>query len=83
MSACKCMDEISSTAMLTARKSTGITPEVNFGNVYHSGNVYISTKVPTLVLKPRGDITRSLKQGYQWQYNSDRSDRLICFPKID
>ena len=26
---------------------------------------------PTLALKPRGDITRSPKQGYQWPYKKD------------
>ena len=27
--------------------------------------------VPTLALKPRGDITRSPKQGYQWPHKKD------------
>ena len=31
---------------------------------------------PTLALKPRGDITRSLKQGYQWLHEKDS-----CPPK--
>ena len=26
---------------------------------------------PTLALKPRGDVTRSPKQGYQWPYKKD------------
>ena len=32
---------------------------------------------PTLALKPRGDITRSPKQGYQWPNKKDS-----CPPKI-
>ena len=32
---------------------------------------------PTLALKPRGDITRSPKQGYQWPHKKDS-----CPPKI-
>ena len=32
---------------------------------------------PTLALKPRGDITRSPKQGYQWPHK-----KKSCPPKI-
>ena len=32
---------------------------------------------PTLALKPRGDVTRSPKQGYQWTHKKDS-----CPPKI-
>ena len=32
---------------------------------------------PTLALKPRGDVTRSPKQGYQWPHKKDS-----CSPKI-
>ena len=32
---------------------------------------------PTLALKPRGDVTRSPKQGYQWPHKKDS-----CPPKI-
>ena len=32
---------------------------------------------PTLALKPRGDVTRSPKQGYQWHHKKDS-----CPPKI-
>ena len=39
------------------------------GNVYQSTPLQSSNKVePTLALKPRGDITRSPKQGYQWPH---------------
>ena len=36
------------------------------GNVYHVCLHKVQIRLPTLALKPRGDITRSLKQGYQW-----------------
>ena len=32
---------------------------------------------PTLALKPKGDVTRSPKQGYQWPHKKDS-----CPPKI-
>ena len=41
----------------------GVTPEVNLREC-------ISCTPPTLVLKPRGDVTRSPKQGYQWPQKS-------------
>ena len=34
-------------------------------------------KLPTLALKPTGDVTRSPKQGYQWPNKMD-----LCPPKI-
>ena len=40
---------------------------------------YISAKckkLPTLTLKPRGDITTSPKQGYQWPHRKDLSIKL-------
>ena len=34
-------------------------------------------RLPTMALKPRPDITRSPKQGYQWSHKKD-----LCPPKI-
>ena len=34
--------------------------------MYASAKVQI--RLPTLALKPIGDVTRSLKQGYQWPH---------------
>ena len=45
-----------------------------------SGNVCLCQawiRLPTLALKPRGDITRSLNQGYQWSNKKD-----LYSPKI-
>ena len=36
------------------------------GNVYHIRLWKVWIRLPTLALKPRGDITRSPKQEYQW-----------------
>ena len=53
-------------AMLAIYTSRGVAPQLNLRNVYHI-RLCSSNKVETtLALKPRGDITRSLKQGYQW-----------------
>ena len=37
----------------------------------------VRIRMPTLALKPRDDVTRSLKQGYQWPHKKD-----LCPPKI-
>ena len=74
---CKYVDQKGSAAMLTSIQSTGVTPEVNLritqvrkntGEKAHRGS--------TLALKPRADVTRSPKQGYQWPHNKD-----VCPPE--
>ena len=37
-------------------------------HIHHICLHHVWTKLPTLALKPRGDITRNLKQGYQWPH---------------
>ena len=47
-------------SMLVAKGSAGVAPEVNLGE-------HLKCMPPpsaTLALKPRGDVTRSPKQGY-------------------
>ena len=46
-------------------------------NVTHMPLLSSNKAEPTLALKPRGDITRSPKQGYQWPHKKDS-----CPPKI-
>ena len=36
------------------------------GNVYHLCLYQLQIRLATLALKPKGDVTRSLKQGYPW-----------------
>ena len=56
-------------AMLAVYTSRGVTPEVNLRERIPRMPPQSSNKAePTLVLKPRGDVTRSLKQGYQWPH---------------
>ena len=38
-------------------------------------------RLPTLALKPRGDITRSRKQGYQWPHKKDLFPIIFFFLK--
>ena len=45
--------------------------------VYYVGFCQVQIRLPTLALKPRGDIIRSPKQGYQWPHKKD-----LCPPKI-
>ena len=45
-------------------------------NVTHMPPLSSNKAEPTLALKPRGDVTRSPKQGYQWPHKKDS-----CPPK--
>ena len=69
------MTENELAAMLAIKRSAGIQPEVNLRE--HVIYIYMplpsANKLP-LALEPRGDITRSPKQGYQWPH--------LCPPKI-
>ena len=54
-------------AMLAIYTSRGVAPEMNLSKHISCMSPQSSNKAePTLALKPRGDVTRSLKQGYQW-----------------
>ena len=44
---------------------------------YHVRLRQLRIRPPTLALKPRGDVTRSLKQEYQWPNKRD-----MCPPKV-
>ena len=59
--------------MLVSIQLTGITLEVNL----RITQVRKDTKGSTLALKPRADITRNPKQGYQWPHKKD-----LCPPKV-
>ena len=48
-------------AMLAGKRLAAVTPEVNLRE--HVFLHQASIRLPTLALKPRGDITRSPKQG--------------------
>ena len=64
---CKYVDLKDSAGMLTFMQSVGVTPEVTLRSTE-------ATKY-TRTLKPRVDITKSPKQGYEWpQYQ--------CLPKF-
>ena len=56
-------------AMLALYTGKGVTPEVNLREHISCTPPHSSNKAePTLALKPRGDVTRSPKQGYQWPH---------------
>ena len=61
--------------MLTSIQSAGVAPEVNLRTSAQARKH--ASKKSTLALKPRADVTRSLKQGYQWPHKKDS-----CPPKI-
>ena len=65
-----------SAAMLAVKRSAGVTRgESEESVVYRQEN--IQARESNLILKPREDVTRSPKQGYQWPHKKD-----WCSPKI-
>ena len=71
------MEEIDLAAMLAAKRSAGVASEVNLREWVTCVPRQVQIRLPTLALKPRGDITRSPKQGYQWPHEKD-----LCPPKF-
>ena len=56
-------------AMLALYIGKGVTLEVNLREcISHMPPHSLNKAEPTLALKPRGDVTRSPKQGYQWPH---------------
>ena len=70
----KYVDRKGSAALLTSIDSAGVAPEMNL-RITQARK--LTSKGSTLALKPRADVTRSLKQGYQWPHEKD-----LCPPKL-
>ena len=63
---------------VTTERSAGVAPEVIFREHTSCMPPPSADKAePTLALKPRGDITRSPKQGYQWPHRKDLCPRIF------
>ena len=58
--------------MLAARRLVGVASEMNL----RERVTQTQSDKPTLALKPRGEVTRIPKQGYQWPHKKDS-----CPPK--
>ena len=55
--------------MLALYTGKGVTPEVNLRErILCMPQPSVNKAEPTLALKPRGDVTRSPEQGYQWPH---------------
>ena len=65
----KYVDENNLAVMLGMNSSADVRPEVNLRECTSYILLYqMQIRLSTLVLKPRGDVTRSPKQGYQWPH---------------
>ena len=51
------------------------------GNIHYICLCQVPIRLPTLPLKPREDVTRSLNQGYQWPHKRTCVHREIIFKK--
>ena len=63
--------------MLTSTQSAGVASEVNL----RITEVRKHAKGSTLALKPRADVTRSPKQGYQWPHEKDLCPQKKIYEK--
>ena len=58
--------------MLAIKRLAGVAPEVDLKeHATHTPLPSANKAEPTPALKPRGDITRSPKQMYQWPHKKD------------
>ena len=62
-------------AMLAAKRSAGVAPEVNLRHPLCAGEEAHKRRIHPLKL--RAEVIRSLKQGYQWPHKKDS-----CPPKF-
>ena len=60
-----------SVAMLAAKWSAGVAPEVNPRHPFNTSDKSTQVTESTLALKPRTDVTRSPKHGYQLTHKKD------------
>ena len=69
-------------AMLALYTGKGVAPEVNLRErILHTPLPSANKAAPTLALKPRGDVTRSPKQGYQWPHKWTCVQQKFFFKK--
>ena len=61
MPAYRYVEEIGSAAILATKRSVGVTTELNHRDHETCMLYQVQIMLPTLALKPRGDITRSPK----------------------
>ena len=65
------VEENGSAAMLAAKRSAGVVPEVNLRVSVTRTPPPNVNKATSLALKHRGYVTRSQTQGYQWPHKKD------------
>ena len=65
------MEEVSSATLLAAMRLAGVAPEVNLRERAACTPLQMQIRLPTLTLKPRGDINRSPEKGYRLSHKKD------------
>ena len=75
MAAYRYVEENGLATMLATKRLAGLTREVNLREYV----THTPPGLPTLALKPRGDITRSPKQGYQWPHKKLKEKRFATW----
>ena len=66
-----------------AKRSACVAPEVDLGEcTLHSPPQKVNKAQPNLALKPRGDVTRNPKHGYQWPQKRTCGSQKLYKKKI-
>ena len=71
----RCVKENDLAALQATKRSAAVAPEVK---VLHVCFYQVWIRLPTLALKPGGDITRSPKEGYQGPHKKDLCPTNFC-----
>ena len=70
------MNPVGTPAMLTVKRSATCSTRGGSQGTYITFASAMRIRQPALALKPRGDVTRNPKQGYQWPQN--RTCVCVC-----
>ena len=69
-------------AMLSIKRLAGVAPEVDLGEYTLHSPLQGNEAEPSLALKPRWDVTRNPKQGYQWPQKGHKCPPIFFFKKF-
>ena len=60
-----------SAVVLVVKTSAGLAQEMNLSNPLHTGDKKQASEGSIISLKPRANVTKSPKEGCQWQHKND------------
>ena len=77
MPRCRYVGETGWSAMLAAKRSASVAPQMNLRERVTHTYPQVRIRLPTLVLKSRGDVTIGPNQGYQWPHKKAQRTYVV------